>query len=428
LIAFVTDGDERPALAITRSLGRRGVSVLVGGENAASLASCSKYCLRHVRYPSPYRHPEAFERFLFDFVGRERIDLVMPVTDVTTYSIARQRDALQHYSAIAAPPFEAFDFVANKWSLLQRAAKCGIPIPRTHFVDAATGLRGILAQIEYPVVVKPARSRILTDGGWLTACVHYAQSESDLVGLYRETGYLASYPSLIQERISGPGIGVFALCDRGRLLATFGHRRLREKPPSGGVSVLCESVAVDPDFRGHAARLLGSVGWHGVAMLEYKQDRRTGRSFLMEVNGRFWGSLQLAVDAGVDFPYLSAQLALGQPLDIPTTYEKGVRSRWLLGDLDHLYLRLFRSNRDLPECAPSRLQVLVDFLKLASPAERSEVLRLDDPGPMFYELGKYLKELSESAAQLVGRPVARWGSARLRSTTFSGARPKRQKC
>ena len=401
LTAFVTDGDERPALAITRSLGRRGVSVLVGGERAGSLASSSTYCVGHVTYPSPYRHPEAFERFLLDFVRRERVDVLMPVTDVTTYSIARQRDALQQHCAIAAPRFAAFDFVTNKWSLLQRAARCGIPIPLTHFVDGAAALRALLDRIEYPAVVKPARSRILTDQGWLPTRVHYAQSESDLVGLYRENGYLASYPSLIQERVSGPGIGVFALCDRGRLLATFGHRRLREKPPSGGASVLSESVAVDPELRGHATRLLGSVGWHGVAMLEYKQDRRTGRSFLMEVNGRFWGSLQLAVDAGVDFPYLSAQLALGQPLDAPPAYEVGVRSRWLLGDLDHLYLRLFHSDRDLPEWAPSRLRALVDFLEPGSPTERSEMLRLDDPSPMFYELGQYLKELSESASRFV---------------------------
>ncbi len=61
LTAFVTDGDQRPALAITRSLGRRGVAVVVGSERPHSLASASKYCARHVTYPSPIRHPGAFE-------------------------------------------------------------------------------------------------------------------------------------------------------------------------------------------------------------------------------------------------------------------------------------------------------------------------------------------------------------------------------
>ena len=396
--AFVTDGDQRPALAITRSLGRRGVSVLVGEARPVSLASSSTYCVRHVTYPSPDRFPEAFDRFVQDLVERERVDLVVPVTDVTTHLVARHQETLRRHAAIAAPPFEAFDLVSNKWSLLQRAAQYGIPIPRTHFVDGLAGLQALVGQIDYPAVVKPARSRMPTDIGWLAGSVQYAHSESDLLRIYRSTEYLASYPSLIQERIAGSGIGVFVLCDHGRLLAAFAHRRLREKPPSGGVSVLCESVAVDPELRQQAARLLGPLGWHGVAMLEYKQDRRTGTPVLMEVNGRFWGSLQLAVDAGIDFPFLSCQLALGQRPDVPATYEVGVRSRWLLGDLDHLLIRLRGRDRDLPDTVPSKLQTLVNFLKLAAPGLRYEVFRRDDPRPTFYELRQYVKTFSESPA------------------------------
>lgn len=246
LKVFVTDGDERPALAITRSLGRRGMSVLVGEARPGSLASSSRYCVRHITYPSPSQSPEAFGRFVQDLVERERVDLVVPVTDVTTHLVARHEDALRRHAAIAAPPFEAFDFASDKWSLLQRAAQCGIPIPRTHFVDGLDGLRPLLAHIDYPAVVKPARSRIPTDAGWLSGSVQYAHSQSDVLRLYRTTEVLTSYPSLIQERIVGDGIGLFVLCDHGRLLAAFAHKRLREKPPSGGASVLCESVAVDP--------------------------------------------------------------------------------------------------------------------------------------------------------------------------------------
>ena len=396
--AFVTDGDERPALAITRSLGGRGMSVLVGEERAVSLASSSRSCVRHVTYPSPYRSPEAFDRFVQDLVERERVDLVVPVTDVTTHLVARHQDALRRRAAVAAPPFEAFEIVSNKWSLLHRAAQCGIPIPRTHFVDDLSALPPLLSQIGYPAVLKPARSRILTDAGWVAGSVQYAHTESDLLRLYRATECLRSHPSLIQERIVGPGLGVFVLCDHGRLLAAFAHRRLREKPPSGGVSVLCESVAVDPELRRQAVQLLEPLGWHGVAMMEYKQDRRTGTPVLMEVNGRFWGSLQLAVDAGIDFPFLSAQLALGRRSDAPAAYEVGVSGRWLLGDLDHLLIRLLRSDRDLPDTVPSKLQTIVNFLKFATPGLRYDVFRRGDPRPAFHELHQYVKALFESPA------------------------------
>ena len=78
--AFVTDGNQRSALAVTRSLGRRGISVLVGEQEPVALASSSRYCAGHVTYPSPYRDPGGFQQFLLDFVRRERVDVVVPDT------------------------------------------------------------------------------------------------------------------------------------------------------------------------------------------------------------------------------------------------------------------------------------------------------------------------------------------------------------
>jgi len=418
--AFVTDGNQRSALAVTRSLGRRGFSVLVGEEEPVSLASSSRHCARHVTYPSPYRDPGAFHRFLLDFVQRETIDVVVPVTDVTTASICLSGDALRRHTAIATPTFDAFDQVTDKSNVLEAAARAGIPIPRTLRTDGLAGLRGIVGQVEYPAVVKPARSRILTAGGWVATAVHYANCELDLWRLYEQTEYLTSYPSLIQQRIVGPGVGLFALFDHGRLLTVFAHRRLREKPPSGGVSVLCESVPADPQLREDAIRLLGPLGWHGVAMLEYKQDRQTGDRFLIEINGRYWGSLQLAVDAGVDFPYLSCQLALGGRPDVPQGYRLGVKGRWLLGDLDHLLSRLSSTRGELflAEEAPSRGRTLLDFLECTRPGVHDQIARADDPGPFLYELREYVRSLSASAI-----PGARRRLLRGRGRMLRFARP-----
>jgi predicted ATP-grasp superfamily ATP-dependent carboligase len=356
-----------------------------------------------VTYPSPADAPDAFSRFLRELVVEERIDVVVPVTDVTTHEVACNRDALAPHAVVAAPRLDAFELVSDKTALLARAAACGIPVPRTEFVDGITGLNGVVDRVRYPAVIKPARSRIRTDAGWIPATVQYARCESELWDRYRTKEYLAAHPSLIQERIVGPGMGVFVLCEHGRVRAAFAHRRLREKPPSGGASVLSESVAPDPELVAQAARLLEPLGWHGVAMLEYKRDQRSGVPYLMEVNGRFWGSLQLAVDAGVDFPFLCCQLALGQAPDIPASYKVGVRSRWLLGDLDHLLLRLFHSGRDLPAGAPSRLRTLFEVLKPAISGLHHEVFKYDDRRPALYELRQYAKALRLSG--LVCQPL-----------------------
>ena len=398
---FVTDGTERSALAIVRALARHGATVLVGADQPFSLASSSKYCAHHVTYPSPYRDRRAFEDFLIDFAGRERVDVVLPVSDVSTHSVCRIQDILSRHAALAVPGLEAFDFVSDKWRLLECAERNGIPTPRTHFVERAASLSAVIDRIQYPAVVKPVRSRFPTRDGWLCANVHYAYSHDELQDLYRTTEYLASYPSLIQERVVGPGIGAFFLFDRGKLVAEFAHRRLREKPPSGGASVLCESAAVSPTLRNFAVRMLGSIAWHGVAMMEYKQDRRTGDLFLMEVNGRFWGSLQLAIDAGVDFPYLLCELALGRRPSRAPAYNGGVNRRWLFGDLDHLLLRLFKTDRQLqmPESAPSRIRALIDFFKFAPRDLYREVLSDRDPAPFLYELRQHARGLFASAVQ-----------------------------
>ena len=391
MTVFVTDGDQRPALAIVRTLGRHGLRVMVGEDGETSLASSSKYCAGHVTYPSPYRDRRAFDEFLADFVIREQVDVVMPVSDVTTRAVCANQEHLERHCALAVPPFAAFDLVTDKARLLEYAASCGVPIPRTHVVDGAARLSGLVETIGYPVVVKPIQSRIPTEHGWESSGVHYAYSRAELEQIYRDHDVFLRHPSLIQERIVGPGVGVFVLFDRGTLVADFAHRRLREKPPAGGASVLSESAPVDARLRDHAIRLLGPIGWHGVAMMEYKQDQTSGDFFLMEINGRFWGSLQLAIDAGVDFPFLAWQLATGQRAEVKRPYTVGVKNRWLCGDLDHLLLRLFRSERSLhlPAGTPSKWRALADFLKFSEPGLHYDVDTRDDLRPSLYELRRY---------------------------------------
>jgi len=194
--------------------------------------------------------------------------------------------------------------------------------------------------------------------------------------------------------------------NNGQPVALFAHRRLREKPPSGGVSVLRESIALPQPMTQYALRLLQHVGWHGVAMVEFKVDRDNGTPFLMEVNGRFWGSLQLALDAGVNFPLLLCALANGNTVNAPTAdYRVGVRSRWLLGDLDHLLQRLCKSDAalSLPPHSPTKVNTLIDFCRLFQKNMRYEVNRLDDLSPFYYELGRYLAQLLRSLLESVGK-------------------------
>jgi predicted ATP-grasp superfamily ATP-dependent carboligase len=216
--------------------------------------------------------------------------------------------------------------------------------------------------------------------------VSYSNSEAELRQALMRLP-TSSYPVLLQERIVGPGVGVSLLIWNGELRAAFCHRRIREKPPSGGVSVLRESIPLEDDLLEASVGLLKDLEWQGVAMLEYKRDMNSGTYYLMEINGRLWGSLQLAIDSGVDFPVLLVKAALGEPLPPVTKYRIGIRSRWEWGDVDNLLALLFHTSDRLalPSGRPRRLAVIADFFQALRTGTQSEVLRLSDPLPFIRE-------------------------------------------
>ncbi|MGH7769055.1 MAG: ATP-grasp domain-containing protein, partial [Candidatus Binatia bacterium] len=293
------------------------------------------------------------------------------------------------------PTADSFESLTNKYRLMQLATKLGVPIPETVFISDGRWRQASSSFPPFPVVVKPGRSVVNIEGHLRKTGIHYAAGEAELERLYSTIDYLGQ-PSLIQRRIEGEGQGVFALMDKGKPVSLFAHRRLREKPPSGGVSVLRESVALPQPMTDYALRLLQHVGWHGVAMVEFKVDRQSGVPLLMEVNGRFWGSLQLALDAGINFPCLLYRIASGEELQLPVNgYRIGVKSRWLLGDLDHLLLRLLKSDEELslPPNSPTKLRTLLEFCRFYQSGTRNEVLRFDDPKPFARELGRYVRDL-----------------------------------
>ena len=122
-------------------------------------------------------------------------------------------------------------------------------------------------------------------------------------------------------------------------------------------------------------------------MVEYKVDSQSGTPYLMEINGRFWGSLQLAIDSGVDFPALLLQAATGELHELVTASRTVVRSRWWWGEVDHLLamLRHCPEKLALPPGAPGRWKSMVEFLKVWRPGDRYEVLRLNDLRPFLRE-------------------------------------------
>jgi len=383
---LVTDGELRSSLAAVRSLGRAGHAPHVCSVRGASLAGASRFASGEAQVPDPLTQPERFIAAVEDLTRRQAVKVLLPMSDASLLAILSVRDRFTGVH-IPFPQREVFCRVSDKLELLTTAAALGIPVPSQHVLrQRADRVRLGRRSLRFPLVVKPTRSVTLSPQGAATFGVRYAHQETELTAILDALPAQA-YPVLLQQPILGPGLGVFLLRWSDQILAIFSHRRLREKPPSGGVSVYCESTPLDRRLVSQSIALLEQFGWQGVAMVEYKQQEATGDAYLMEVNGRFWGSLQLAIDAGVDFPSLLVRAALGERVSPVRSYEVGVRSRWLWGDVDHLLARLrgARPGLDLESAAPSTLAVLWEFLHFWRTRERMDVWDPLDRRPFIRE-------------------------------------------
>ena len=373
---LITDIDRRKALPIIRSLGRAGVSVIGLSSKAPTVGGLSRHCTETIRSPDYLDEPDAFIAFLQALCAERRPDVFLPLEDRVIELCLNHRDAWEPFTNALLPPRKAMATAFDKWRTLQAAEASGVAIPDSYCPESQQEVEALAASWVGPAVVKPRKS-----SG--SRGIRYVDDPTSLLDVWREVS--ADHPRpIIQERISsdGAGLGVFVLIDRdGQVVALFGHRRLREYPVSGGPSTLRLSYR-DNDLIDHSVRLLQAMGFQGVAMVEFKGDPRRGVPVLMEVNPRFWGSIQLAVAAGVDFPVLYHRLAAGLPVDPVLDYDEGIYGRWLLpGDVLH-----FLSN-------PKRFRLRPSFFWLWGKNLHYDIASIRDPLPMFGILIESLRRL-----------------------------------
>jgi predicted ATP-grasp superfamily ATP-dependent carboligase len=385
---LVLDGRQRAALAVTRSLGIHGVEVYVAAERIPCIAGASRFASRQLRYPDPAASAQEFLTWVEQTAGALGIEVVFPITDMTTMVLATASNRVGG-PRFACPPEEAYELVSDKGRLVELAGRAGVPVPHTSIARSAAEIRSHLEHAAFPLVLKPARSRGLIGDRIVSTSVCVAGSRAKAEAYLDEQDWLDHIPCLIQQYVDGYGAGVFALFAQGRAVAWFAHRRIREKPPQGGVSVLSESVPVDPQLKEMAQRLLVAAQWHGPAMVEFKIGR-DGTPYLMEINGRLWGSLQLPIDSGVDFPWLLLRLTRGETLEAAPDYPAGHRLRWFCGDLDNLLLEL--RGKGLAHGASQKATAFLRFLASCGDLKaRNEVVRWHDMRPALHELYNWLR-------------------------------------
>ncbi|MBC7090507.1 MAG: ATP-grasp domain-containing protein [Nitrososphaeria archaeon] len=362
---FVTDAQMRNSLAIIRSLGKKGLFVTAGEETRFATGFFSKYCSNIVVYPSPRYKKEEFVLYMLNLFRKDNYQVFFPITDYTILPIIEHRDKFSKYTTIALPPNEIFFNAYDKGITIKKAIKIGVPCPKTYFIEGEDyyKLKSFSKELSYPIVLKPRM-------GFGRRGVRICNSPIELLKYYKIL--LSQYGKLlIQEFIPLEyEFGVYTLFNfSSEPCALSVQRRIRSYPINGGPSTFRETFKNELTERAveMAFKLLKHLKWVGVAMVEFRVDARDGTPKLMEINPRFWGSLQLSILAGIDFPYLLYKLFTEGNIEKVLDYKVGVKCRWLFpGD----FLWLLTS--------PNKLKNLKEFVKFRT---NYDIFTLTDIGP-----------------------------------------------
>jgi len=340
---LILDGDQFSTLAILRSLGRKGLAITVAAAEDNAICRHSKYTHNFFTYPNPLTQTDGFYKTILDQLNNNEYELIIPVTELTTLPLAKIRKQIEQKTILAVADNSALEQVTDKAQTFKLAKELGVPVPTSYTITNHQELENCIKYINYPCVLKPSRS-ITTPENDIRAklTVDYA---FDLEELYKKsTSLLKNSEFILQEYFEGAGVGVELIADHGTIIHAFQHQRLHELPLTGGGSSLRKSVVINPQLLLYSQALIKALKWHGVAMVEFKYNETNKQSCLMEINGRFWGSLPLAVSSGSDFPWYLYQLLKNNKHPDDFQSATGHISRKIQEDLYWYIQVIFRRN------------------------------------------------------------------------------------
>ncbi len=394
--ALVIGSDTRAFLGVVRSLGRLGVAVHVAPFDFSSVALQSRHVQAVHRLPHQF-DPADWITAVLALCEQIRPDFIVPCDDRSILPLHEFRDRVAHLP-LAMPGALAYAAFFDKGNTRKLAAHCAVPVPPGRLLAGGETAEKLVADYGLPLFIKPRNSyllRALESRRNVITCHSVAAVQAALAGLQLPSEFL------VEGCCTGIGVGVSVLAQDGVISQTFQHRRVRE-PVGGGGSSYRLSETPDPDLLAMTEALCKSSRLQGVAMFEFKVDDATGHKALLEVNARFWGSLPLAMAAGVDFPALLFQQALGAAPAPRVIYRVPCYARNLLADL-YAVLGHIDATRGAGALAHTAvvLRWLASFGRLAIGRESLDTLARDDPRPGWLEIKAITLKVAERLTRLL---------------------------
>jgi predicted ATP-grasp superfamily ATP-dependent carboligase len=383
---LILDASMKQSLASVRSLGKAGLRV-AAGESVAQFSPAlplpafrSRYCLHELVLPSLITDEPAFVAMVIEFVRAHSPRVVLPTSDMTIAVLRPYREQLAEMGCFLALATDAaLDIANDKSRTLAVARELGIAQPTSMRIDSLEDLEVAIAKLGFPFVLKP----IVSWTGQADERLYPVDViDSTEAAQFTEKTLAVGSGLLAQQWVPGRREGVTLFIADDEILVGCGHVAHRTTPPLGGASVVRESIEPGGDTMDAAVRLAKAIGLQGVCEVEFRRDAED-RPLLMEINARLAGTIENAVQSGIDFPLMIWRWGTGLDIEPVTTYRSGIRSRWLYGDLLWLLQNWGRAGRpDSVSRFRSVFMIISEFAKTF----HYDYFNSRDPGPFFAEL------------------------------------------
>ena len=400
---LVLGDDTRSFLTVVRSLGRKGLEVHVAPLSFSTPALASRYVRRVHRLPYYTGDGASWLTAVENLLIHEKFDLVIPCDDRFFIPFQLHQARLGRQARITCINRAAFEAFYDKSKTRELAASCGVPIARGRELRSADDAPLVFREFSPPYFLK-AVSSYQAGNLYSRNKVLRFDSKRTLSKHIKTMDFASAY--IVEEQFEGIGVGLGVLASEGKILQAFQYRRVHE-PPSGGGSSYRASMAAGADIHLACGRMLEAVNFTGVAMFEFRYNPVTKAWILIEVNGRFWGGLPLAVAAGVDFPYHLYRLTVHGEKAPQADYKTDFFARNLINDFYCTMQELSEvKNEGLLAFLGLLLTRLGEFWRLPFGAEALDTLVRDDPRPGFQEIGEFV---AYASGRLPGvKPVKDW--------------------
>ena len=325
---LVTGGEHFGGLAAARALARAGFKTVVAVTTESSYAAKSRAASARVLVPDPALGAEPFAEALAEASETFAADVVLPGTDVGLSALAAYRDRFPDTVAVGVCDPETVERATSKAALAALGSAAGIAVPATQTIARADLAGSKPIEITFPAVVKTLRSDVVDAGGTLVHAGAFRVRDAEQLEEIVEG--LPGERWVVQPYLEGDLVAVGGVASDGALVAAVHQVAERIWPLDCGGSSYAMTIPPDPAREQRVRRFVAELGWTGIFQLQVL--RRGDEEFLIDFNPRFYGTLGLALAAGVNLPRLWVQLLLGRTPQPLGTYKVGVRYRAQLND------------------------------------------------------------------------------------------------